>query len=179
MAGNSRNTAISPHPKLIWPGTRHTVWKTGASIVASWHLEGEPLSWLAIPATKQWAPIPVPSCPGPVRMPGMSGSRFCDNQPLEREPLPWLVIPAGNQAIGPTQHRVGGTRHTVFTVEIKGMGKKGRKEVITHPTEKSRHASTRWNVLWGYDHAKCSEHALKSAVADRHEHIGCSLLLTS
>lgn len=76
-------------------------------------------------------------------MPGMSGSRFCDNQPLEREPLPWLVIPAGNQAIGPTQHRVGGTRHTVFTVEIKGMGKKGQKEVITHPTEKSRHASTR------------------------------------
>ena len=30
MAGNSRNTAISPHPKPIWPGTRHTVWKTGA-----------------------------------------------------------------------------------------------------------------------------------------------------
>ena len=25
MAGDSRNTAISPHPKLIWPGTRHSV----------------------------------------------------------------------------------------------------------------------------------------------------------
>ena len=59
------------------------------------------------------------------------------NQLLEREPLPWLVIPAGNQAIGPTQHRVGGTRRTVFTVEIKGMGKKGQKEVTTHPTEKA------------------------------------------
>ena len=65
------------------------------------------------------------------------------NQPLEREPLPWLVIPACHQAIGHTPHRGGGTRRTVFTVEIKGMGKKGQKEVITHPTEKSRHALTR------------------------------------
>ena len=109
---------------------------------------------------------------------GCLGAAFVTNQPLEREPPPLLVIPAGNQAMGPTPHRGGGTRHTVFTLEIKGMGKKGQKALISHSTEKIRHASTRWNFLWGYDHAKCSEHALNSAVADRYEHIGCSLLLT-
>ena len=138
MAGNSRNTAISPHPKPIWPGARHTAVKDGcleclgASIVSSWPLDGEPLPWLAIPATKQWAPIPVPSCPGPVRMPGMSGSRFCDQPAPRKRTTPMAGNPRWQPSHGPHP-----AQHTVFTVEIKGMGKKGQKELITHPTEKN------------------------------------------
>ena len=74
-------------------------------------------------------------------VPGMSGSCFCDQPAPRKRTAPIAGNP--NQATGPTPHRGGGTRHTVFTVEIKGMGKKGQKEVITHSTEKSRHASTR------------------------------------
>ena len=101
----------------------------GASIVASWHLDGEPLPWLAIPATKQWAPIPVPSCPGPVRMPGMSGSRFCDQPAPGKRTAPM----AGNPRRQPSHrpHPAPGCGAPVTLClqwKLREWGRRGKKK---------------------------------------------------
>ena len=63
-----------------------------------------------------------------------------DLLPPERKPLPWLAIMSPH-----TIPSRSGTRHTMFTMENKGMGREGHKCTRkTHSTGKSRQPSTHW-----------------------------------
>ena len=62
------------------------------------------------------------------------------SRPLDSEPLPWLAIMSPY-----TTPSRPGTRHSVFTMENKGMGRDGHKcKRKTHSTEKSRQPLTHW-----------------------------------
>ena len=60
------------------------------------------------------------------------------SRPLDSEPLAWMAIMSPH-----TTPSRPGIRHTVFTVENKGMGGEGQKyKRKTHSTEKSRQPLT-------------------------------------